>query len=243
MHSRPNPFSNLCFSPQPVKSVPSFGKVSWIHLGREGKGQLLLLLARCSALGRLAAMQQFGHSFALHPKSQCSCPACSLLSWHHEAALRGSCLCGQPRTHWRLIQLFSTTGCDSILGHLLPFSNLFSVCHRPFPELPAAPQPFTTFLSPFQTLFHITQHVVTPLRKHCPTTLSCCHIPTSTLLAPSQPEPAGTGRDQRGWRAGTRATDRWAMARALLVAAQSYNLNSHKAWLFLLRREPMPFST
>lgn len=35
--------------------------------------------------------------------------------------------------------------------------------------------------SPFQALFHITQHMVAPLRKHCPTTPSCFHVPMSTL--------------------------------------------------------------
>lgn len=120
--------------------------------------------SKYSTLGRLAAMGQLGHSFALssHPSQQCFCPACSPLSWHHKAALRGSCLCGQPRAHWRLTQLFSITGCDPCWSLAAPFQlvlrPLSPVCHQPFSKSPVAPQAFITFFSFPDFISHNSAH-------------------------------------------------------------------------------------
>lgn len=76
---------------------------------------------------------------------------------------------------------------------------------------------------------------------HCPAFTPHIHI---SLLPSQNLHESEKARGQRGWRAGTWAADTWGKAGALLVAAWSYSLSSHKTWLFLLRRGgPMPFPT
>lgn len=102
VRSWPSPFSNLCLSSRSIKWVqwhwlPWENSAEFSSAGR-ARGCSSARCQRCSASRRLAATGQFGRSFALssHPSWQCLPHTCSLLSLHHEAALLGSCLRGQP---------------------------------------------------------------------------------------------------------------------------------------------------